>query len=415
MNIKKFRAANLSAALSRVRNEIGSDAIIVETRQLPPSGWRGLAHRSLKAVGLRGLPNEIEVTVAWNVPAQPTRVMNNENAPTAEQMANDESESTMSFAEQIETARRPSRREDADPVEVDANWTEEFRFIRSMLAQTLDRIERPSWAQWEDRGGEAPYPDWLKPIYFRLKRQGVAELSIRSILDPLLEQGLNTEEAIEAEVTEALARLIGRCRPIQIRQPGKSVLLVGPTGAGKTTTIAKLAAHFTIEKRKRVGLITCDTYRMGAAAQLRGYGELLRIPVHVAHDISELKTLYEQLKEHDIILVDTAGRSHRDEMGMEELQRCVACLPKVEVHLVVPATLEQTQAAALFERYRSLKAKRLIISKLDEVESYGALINFPVLSGLPLSYMSTGQRVPEDFQTARNKNVARLALGLEVI
>ena len=424
MKMKRFRAPDLPSALNQIRSEIGSDAVILETRPVAPQGWRKWLDLFGKKLGMHGFPKEVEVMVAWEFPdtrkpaalQQAVQAIQTARKELAQAQSRPPTVVAQEFARKQEipdVQQKVDHDSEAEDLEDDPSgtWSEEFRQIRRLLAQTLNRLDESEKQAVE----QVLYPDWLEPIYWNLKRQGVSETMIRSILDPLIDQGPLTQRELEKTIIDSLARMIGPCQPIRLRKPGKCILLVGPTGAGKTTTVAKLAAYFLLEKGKKVGLVTCDTYRMGADEQLRRYGELLGLPLHVAHDLQELVRVCQQLAQLDIILVDTAGRSHRDELRMEELKAMVEQLPSAEVHLVIPTSFGSEHAAGLIERYRELNINRLIFSKLDEAEALGALINLPVMSGVPVSYISTGQRVPEDLKQASSKTLARLVFGKEVI
>ena len=201
--------------------------------------------------------------------------------------------------------------------------------------------------------------------------------------------------------------------PIRVT-PGRCRLaaLVGPTGVGKTTTIAKLAANFRLKEKRRVGLITVDTYRIAAIEQLRTYADIIDLPMHVVSTPREMRETVERMNHLDLILLDTAGRSPKDEIRLQELKVFLSEAAADEVHLVLSSvaasrTLEQTA-----EQFTAIGATSLILTKLDEANGLGNVL--PVLrsSGLPLSYLTDGQNVPDDIETADAHQLARLILAI---
>lgn len=177
------------------------------------------------------------------------------------------------------------------------------------------------------------------------------------------------------------------------------VALVGPTGVGKTTTIAKLAANQHLHEQRSVGLITVDTYRIAAVEQLRTYAEIIDLPMEVVSNAAEMRAAIEKLSHVDLILIDTAGRSPRDDIRIRELRAVVQEANPDEVHLVVSAVAGATSLSGTVETFRQVGITSLLITKLDEAPTLGSL--WPVLQqGIPLSYVTDGQKVPDDIRTA---------------
>jgi len=189
--------------------------------------------------------------------------------------------------------------------------------------------------------------------------------------------------------------------------------LVVPTGVGKTTTIAKLAANFRLKEKRRVGLITVDTYRIAAVEQLRTYANIIDLPMQVVSTPKEMHEAVRQMAGLDLVLIDTAGRSPKDEIRLQELKAFISEASADEVHLVLSSvaasrTLEQTA-----ERFAAVGTTALIITKLDEANSLGNLLPVLRLSRLPVSYLTNGQNVPDDIEIADSPRLAKLILGLE--
>ncbi len=190
----------------------------------------------------------------------------------------------------------------------------------------------------------------------------------------------------------------------------KAVMLVGPSGVGKTTTIAKLAALYALQQKRKVALITLDTYRVAAVEQLRVYGTILGLSVDVALTCEDLAGLLRMRRSADLILIDTAGRSPLDQAAMRELKKLVGPNRQVEAHLLLSAATREADLSVILDRFMTLPVKSLIFSKLDETTQFGSLFNVLQRTGLPLSYLSTGQRVPEDLEVATPKRLAEVLL-----
>jgi flagellar biosynthetic protein FlhF len=172
--------------------------------------------------------------------------------------------------------------------------------------------------------------------------------------------------------------------------------LVGPTGVGKTTTAAKIAARALMDHDMSVALITVDTYRIGAIDQLARYGELLGVPTYVARDRSSLLDALTHTRDKDLVIIDTAGRSPSDIQGMKLQSELLRSCPEVMLHLVVAASTEPRQLKRLEARYQTTAPERLIVTKLDESEGNATLMNIAAKISMPLSCVTNGQRVPED-------------------
>ncbi len=186
---------------------------------------------------------------------------------------------------------------------------------------------------------------------------------------------------------------------------------IGPTGVGKTTTLAKLAAHFNLRMTKRITLITIDTYRIGAIEQLKTYARILGLPLEVAISREELKEIIEKNRRQDLLLIDTAGRNPHDPAVLEELKEFLTVHPAIENHLVLSATMKDRDLAQMVYRFSTLPIKSYIITKIDETEEYVPIFNQLLRYKKPLSYITNGQRVPEDIELATKGRVANLILN----
>ena len=200
--------------------------------------------------------------------------------------------------------------------------------------------------------------------------------------------------------------------PIQVLpQKQKVVALVGPTGVGKTTTIAKLAANFRLRDGIRMGLVTVDTYRIAAVEQLRTYAEIIDLPMQIVTTPPEMRRAIESFSGMDLILIDTAGRSPRDELKIQELKQLLEAARVNEVHLVLSLTSSLKSLQSTVRNFTAADISSLILTKLDEADSLGSILSLNREVSLPVSYLTTGQNVPDDIEPAAHDRLARLILG----
>jgi flagellar biosynthesis protein FlhF len=384
MELRTYRAATMHAALALVRRELGSDAAVLHTREVRSSRWLGL---------LPG-PRQIEVTASRgiNVPSRlPAAVAKEE--PVA-----------------VEAPPSPKKQ----PVRT----IDETRLSHQVQGQltTLQAMVKDLCRQ-SKRDGHGDWPDELFHLFTDLLDAELSEQMARELVERLRNdpraEGLSEPMMLKAHVAGMIEEDIHVAGPIQVT-PGRCrvAALVGPTGVGKTTTIAKLAANFRLKEKRRVGLITVDTYRIAAVEQLRTYADIIDLPMHVVSTPREMRETVERMSHLDLILLDTAGRSPKDEVRLQELKAFLTEATADEVHLVLSSmtgarTLEQTA-----EQFATIGATSLILTKLDEVSGPGNVL--PVLrsSGLPLSYLTDGQNVPDDIQIADAHRLARLILAI---
>ena len=233
---------------------------------------------------------------------------------------------------------------------------------------------------------------------------------LRSIAETLGTAGLADQRVVKDLLRERMEDSISVSSSIlPTGNLQKIVMLVGPTGVGKTTTIAKLASlALQAEKPCKTVLITLDTYRVAAVEQLRVFAKILKVPLEVAVSPEDLTACVDRHRNADLILIDTAGRSPRDQEGQRELAAIVQQNLRMEIHLVLSAPTSEPLLLDVIRRYQGLPIHRLLISKLDEAKNFGSLLNILHSTGLPLSYLSTGQRVPEDLELATKQAIVNL-------
>lgn len=256
--------------------------------------------------------------------------------------------------------------------------------------------------------------DAVQSLYGRLVRRDIprdlAQGLLKDALSRLPKEEWNDEERIWARVSGLVAERVPTVDPWEFSGGQRVVVLIGPTGVGKTTTIAKIAANFSLIGAKNVGLITVDTYRIAAVEQLKTYAEIIGIPVQVAYSPRELKDSIGKMKDRDLVLIDTAGRSQNNYLQIAELKNYLAGID-AEVHLVISATTKAQDVDEIIKAFGQVSIDRVIITKLDETSTYGVILQTCERTRAPLSFVTTGQGVPEDIDVATNEKIAQLILG----
>lgn len=260
-------------------------------------------------------------------------------------------------------------------------------------------------------------PNLLGQIRQQLHGAGVDEVTAAAWLSRLEDYLADFPQAVLRDVQEQLLRIVEAEVPLsgELQLPAgerRIVALVGPTGVGKTTTIAKLAAAFRLNQQRRVGLITIDTYRIAAVDQLKTYADIMNLPLQVASTAQEMRNALGALADCQLVLIDTTGRSPRDAMRIAEQRALLAQADPDEVHLVLSATTSMASQQLAMRAYAGVSPSALVLTKLDELPQAGSLAGLLRETALPLSYTTHGQNVPDDIRPAQRRWLARYLTGL---
>ncbi|MEZ6233682.1 MAG: flagellar biosynthesis protein FlhF [Phycisphaerales bacterium] len=321
----------------------------------------------------------------------------------------------------LATAARLSPVSDAARAAID----EELASIKRMVVQVLQtsrqtalRVADPAKGALSTTSIAGASTEPLMAMSIRLLDAQLAPDLADVLLGKVRDELSPAELADEAIVREATLRHLARAIPIApdstLRRSDSgrplTLALVGPTGVGKTTTIAKLAAALKLRHAKKVGLVTSDTYRIAAVEQLRTYANIIGLPLKIAHSPEDMAAACESHADCDVILVDTAGRSQHDADRLDELRRQRDAAQPHQTHLVLAANACESVLLRAAERFRALQPDRLLITKLDEAVAFGPVVNVATRIGLGLSFVTTGQEVPDHIERARAERLARMVL-----
>lgn len=292
----------------------------------------------------------------------------------------------------------------------------ELSAIKHMVGEVLQR---------QSIGRSAPIPSMPQQLfeyYLKLVAQDISEELADRILDDvrgeLGPEGCEDAGAVQAAILQHLSGYIPCAEtPVSPYSPdGRplTVALIGPTGVGKTTTVAKLAASFKLRHGRKVGLITADTYRIAAVDQLRTYANIIGLPLQVVLTPADMRQAVRSFSDCDVILIDTAGRSQRDHSRLEELRAFLDAASPHEVHLVLSSTASEKVLLQESEAFGAVGVDKIVLTKLDEAVSFGMLVNVIRKVGKELSFFTTGQEVPDHIELGRPDRLAELILGGEL-
>jgi flagellar biosynthesis protein FlhF len=409
MHVKRFEAADMAEALRMVKLELGPHAVILSTRQIKKGGGTfGIFGRSFvevtAAVDREAVDPTRPVLQPRSLAAAPARV----TTPDATDMTRvldpiqRDVETMKDLLQQLALKERL-----APPVNLHG-LEREFTVMKRMVEQLV--------RQQQDSAMPL-FAATLMPCYQRLLASGMDEILARHLIEKA-QNSLEPDKLSEvASVQEHIARLVMKSTPASgpLQAPAGEPIVaafVGPTGVGKTTTIAKLAAHYALGDKRRAALVTLDTYRIAAVEQLRLFAKIIGLPVDIVLTADELAHALARHRDKEIVLIDTAGRSQRDALQMAELTTFFTENQHIGVHLVLSSTASRPNLNDTVARFKPLGLTSLVFTKLDESTVFGPLLSTALHAQIPMSYFTTGQRVPEDIEVATPERVVDLILNV---
>jgi len=382
MIIKRYVVDKMSEAMVKIKKEMGEEAIIISTKKIRRKGFSGFFRSKV-----------IEVTAAVDriidkeADAQNIKDLKKLIGKKRELMDQKVIPPQIPAPAQIESKQVPEN-----------NLYEDVQNIKDMMSDLKD-----------DMGTIVTKGRKKSKLETELIENDVNENVVGNILKRIkcIDKDVNEREKVVIAIKDMVS--------ITQRKNDKIIVLVGPTGVGKTTTIAKLAGRFSLIDKKKVGLITIDTYRIGAVEQLRTYADIMNLPIKVVFSINDMEDAVKGMQSCDVILVDTTGRSSKNAMQISELRAFIDKLKIGNVNLVISCTTKNSDIKTIVKGYSPLNFDNVIITKLDETSTYGSILNIMQSAGKPLNFLTTGQNVPDDIKYVDEDKLARLILGGENI
>ena len=398
MKLYTFTGENPAIALQKAQNTCGNDALVVSTKQLQKKTMTSAAM--------------YEVVVAIEEPKREKPTI--KSAPKKVAFDNNVLLDISSRAKELSTQLREEQSpiSDKEPIlpATTAIATEDFEKLQQNLQTLNDKLSNLQEVLWEDKSTQRAnliIPPEFASIYNTSKKSGMDRIHLDDIMKSTLEHMptymKNTPKTIERYFQVLLKKMIGIRVEREIPKGTKKIMMfVGPTGVGKTTTLAKLAARFSfIEHRYKVGIITLDTYRIGALEQLIQYAKMMKLPVEDVIDTQDFQQAIDTLSYCDLILIDTVGSSQFDRDKLLKISQFLDASDRsIDVNLVVSASTKLEDLRDIYRNFSFLELDTMIVTKFDETKGFGNIFSLITESSLPLSYFSIGQEVPDDILPA---------------
>lgn len=406
MIVKKYTGKDETEAVMKAKDDLGSNAVVLNVRTMKQ---RGLAKVFKK--------DFVEITAALEEKDFAQNV--NNNKPTFSRVSSEAIKKQQSQINLLADDR------------ADTNAPKQSEIIEKKLDSLHDMLRNQIVKEEETDKKEDVKPavrpennanfKSLKLIYNKLLENEVSEKYANAIINDI-ENSMKKEsnlDSILASVYQKIILKFGEPEAIEDDDRRKIVFFIGPTGVGKTTTIAKLASDFKLTRSKSVAMITADTYRIAAVEQLNTYASILDVPVNVIYSPSEIVESIEELSDYQMIFVDTAGRSHKNAEQRDEIIEMISNVRNsgidadIIIFLVMSVTTKYKDMVNICDAYKSLNAYRLLFTKLDETDSVGNILNIKLYTGAPISYTTCGQNVPDDIESVDVQKLAKSLLGGE--
>ncbi len=378
MNIKRYVVNDMQEAMVKIKNQLGPDAVILHNRPLKKKGLAGLFSKP-----------QIEVTVAYETEPRQQKAAKPQAAP---ELAGQQAPAFADRFDQPERGR--SDAQEQQPLPHPDKLVEMERRMETISAAMQDIASKLHGSSAARR-----YCKEIQQQYVHLLDNEVEETIARALADEAQEiSDRRKAEPLEA-IEEVVRHRLGEPEGIRLQRFKRTVcVFLGPTGAGKTTTIAKIAARYAIHEKAKVGLITADAYRIAAHEQIKTYSDILEVPLKVIYKPEEITSALNELDDADLVLIDTPGKSPNDRSHQVEIASIIEKSGASDVFLVISATTGYRSAAMVAEQYRFVKDFKVLLTKLDETVSGGMPLNVRTLTGRQLSYITTGQSVPDDIE-----------------
>jgi flagellar biosynthesis protein FlhF len=388
---KTYEAETLQQAILKMTIDLGRDAILVSHRTKRDKGIRGLFGKKIVEV-----TGTLPINSIHDLKEKKPSVVSNRASLIAKAYSPTRGVSGSSASAVLER----------DDHRISSSLHMEIREIKGKMEDLLKTIKGKGelGAQYPGRTGEL----YIKLIQSEVSQE-LAEELIEKLATSLPPSSLENRELLIERLESFIVEMVKVDGSLNLNKGPfpKAVAFVGPTGVGKTTTLAKLAANISLNEGKKVGLITIDTYRIAAVEQLRTYAEIINLPLKVVFTPEEFKEALRGYHNMDLVLIDTAGRSPRNYTQMDELKNFIDVAYRLETYLLMNATRKYRDLLDVVENFRRVSFDRVIFTKLDETVTFGPILDIMNKISQPLSYITNGQNVPEDIELCDPHKLAR--------
>ena len=417
MIIKKFTGKTEAEATEAAQNELGSGVVIMSVRQIKPKGLFASFRRKLTevTVALEEDPEHAAYvrreqalvrTAASGVSTAPTTPLSGNRTRSIEEKLDS---LQLLLESQLKTQQQEGRQPEGEKPDGPAETDQKGEAEQPASNGTPDIWEKPQQ--------DSELKKFSKLIYDKMLENEVDEKYARKIMEEIdkIQKPNMPFDYLLANIYQRLILKFGKTEENIEAIPGsKIVIFMGPTGVGKTTTIAKIASRYAVEQKKKIALLTMDTYRIAAAEQLRTYANILMVPFRVVYTEEELHVSIQDFQDYDYILMDTAGHSpqNREQLAaMKKMLSEVRRLPNSYFYLVLSATTKYKDLMKIVDSYSQIADYRLIFTKLDETEAQGNLLNMRLYTDANIAYVTCGQNVPNDIELFNPQKTVKQLLG----
>ncbi|MCK9373080.1 MAG: flagellar biosynthesis protein FlhF [Sulfuricurvum sp.] len=402
MKILTFSGSTPAEALKKAQLEVGEEAMLIETREIQK---KSLGKSALYEIVV-GVEEEIAEKPRRRPPPEPLR----EQRPLA-QKSSDVLYNISEAAKQISKIAEVTD-EERLLHHGSSRESEDLKRIKEEIEKLGDKVKLIQHMFWDEKAPkmEMAIPPEFAEIYRLSQQSGMDQAHLDQIMQLTLEHMPSRMRENSVTVKRYFQVLMRKMIPVRLETPPKSgtkkvLMLVGPTGVGKTTSIAKLAARFSylLEKKYKVGLVVLDTYRIGAVEQLMQYARMMKLGIETVVDPPEFSNALNSLRYSDYILIDTMGSSPYDQGKIEKIHECLRANNtdySVDVILVLPSSIKYDDLKATYENFAPLGIDTMMFTKLDETRGFGNIFSLVYETKVPISYFSVGQEVPEDLVVA---------------
>lgn len=417
MTINKFQGKTKEEAIQKAKAEFGETAVIMNVKEVKPKGLFRIFKSTTYEV--TAAMEEKEQNVNQTIAMQNMKKIHDSiNFAADEKIEIPKQESKPEKKVDTKSVRMPDfsqlirqeQKKESDESQIEKRLDDLSNRLEESLGHTSGGVELTKEPSAEEL-------NFIRILYSTLLKNEVSEKYVNQILDEV-EQFIrpgNSVDMILANVYQKLILRFGQPKPIDLAgAKPKVVVFVGPTGVGKTTTIAKIASKYKVDYDKKVAFITSDTYRIAATEQLQVYANILDAPMTIVYSKDEINSAIGKYADYDMIFVDTAGFSHKNTPQRDDMKKLLDEIDekyRKEVYLVLSATTKYKDLLEIVDVYREITDYKFIFTKLDETTTYGNLLNIKLYAGAELSYMTIGQNVPDDIAIFDTQKIVKQLLG----